>query len=225
MKLNTIFTFIFLLSNVFMLNSVHAQESLYGAYIESIACQPPSPVENFQNEKVIAEVDESFLMQLAWPCAGGILMGVWDSTGELVKGAVDCTLSPIECSQSAQQAFDNAYQFFADITKNVSNAFSAISGLSPTEKAEIICSIIGGIGTDVIIAIFSAGATSAKLSMTITKITQKLTKLAKIKDLLKNIRLSKLVNLSQKLVDKVEDIVTSGYGDEVLDIVKKACPL
>jgi F0F1-type ATP synthase delta subunit len=171
----------------------------------------------------LQKVDESFLMRTAWPCAKGVFKGAWEATGGLVASAGRCVLSPFECARSAKKAVKNAYIFFSEFTANVSKAFAAFDDMPGEAKAEIICSIIGGIGTDVLLAILTAGAASGKIAITLSKLTSKLSRLAEIGRMAVNIPIGKLAKLSEKYLDKVKQLLSRGYEDDVARLIKDTC--
>lgn len=173
----------------------------------------------------LAAISTTALMQYSWPCAKGVIQGAWAATGGLVVDTGKCVWSPIKCARKAKAAMANAYSFFKNITSKVKSAFKAIDDMPAQAKAEVICGIIGGVGADVLLAILTAGAGSGKLALTLSKVGIKLNKLAQIGKMAVKIPLGKLSKLSQKYLDKVSDLVKSGFGDEVAELAMKACKI
>lgn len=165
-----------------------------------------------QTTRTAETLSSSTLLAGALDCGWGVLKGAWDATGGLVAGAANCIWSPIECAQSARTAFNNAKHFITNIVQESKAVIDGISGLPDSEKINLICSIIGSIGTDVLIAILTAGAASGKLAITISNIVLKVTKIAGIFRRVGYLPAKLLGKMSRAALNKVDELVEMGFG-------------
>ncbi|PIP89894.1 MAG: hypothetical protein COW01_14585 [Bdellovibrionales bacterium CG12_big_fil_rev_8_21_14_0_65_38_15] len=165
-----------------------------------------------QTSRSADTLSSSTLLAGALDCGWGVLKGAWDATGGLVAGAANCIWSPIECAQSARTAFNNAKHFITNIVQESKAVINGIRGLPASEKVNLICSIIGSIGADVLIAILTAGAASGKLGITIANIVLKVTKIAGIFRRVAYLPAKLLGKMSKVALGKVDELVQMGFG-------------
>ncbi len=154
----------------------------------------------------------STILSGALDCGWAVLQGAWDTTGGLIAGAANCIWSPIECAQSARTAFNNAKNFITNIVEESRAVIDGISGLPANEKVNLICSIIGSIGTDVLLAILTAGAASGKLGITLAGIAFRLTQIASIFRRVTYLSAKLLGKMSKAALTKVDELVDLGFG-------------
>lgn len=163
------------------------------------------------------------LLQGTWSCTRNFFMGVWDSTGGLISGGINCVTSPIDCASSAADALSNVWTFMSNLVDSVNQMSAAISNLSFQQKIDLICDLVGAIGADVAIAILTAGSGTGKLAVTISKITAKI---SSISTTLRFISVShrRLARLSSELLTKVQTFAELGYGRFIRRSIQ-ACPI
>lgn len=201
---------IFLTLFVFSAKSTWAnQESSLTADLLHCSARIETPLR--AQSQVLGQISQTVLMEYAWPCAKGVLQGVWDASGGLVASAASCVWSPIQCARKARTAMKNAYEFFSNITQQVSQAMAALSSLPADAMAEVVCAIIGGIGTDVLLAVLTGGALSGKLAISMAKIALKLRQLAVLAKKVVKIPLRLLATLKPNELKRIERLVALGY--------------
>jgi hypothetical protein len=163
------------------------------------------------------------LLEGTWSCTRNFFMGVWDSTGGLISSGISCVTSPLDCASSAVDALANVWTFMSNLVDSVNQMSAAISNLSFQQKVDLICDLVGAIGTDVAIAILTVGSASGKLALTISKITAKISSISKT---LRFISVShrRLARLSSKLLDRVQTFAELGYGRFIKRGIQ-ACPI
>ena len=221
-------------------NKIMAKVSFYlGVFILSVflplgndaysfdytACPPPpaTSLSISQTSSFAQNSSSGTMFSGAWSCTKNFFMGVWDATGGLVTGAWDCFTSPIDCASSGVSAVRNAWGFMNDLTNNLTRMGAAISNLSPQQKIDLICDLVGAISADVAIAILTAGSASAKLALTISKISLKLIKISKILSFI-SVSHRRLARLSTMALRQAESLAEKGYG-RFFRRSLEACPL
>tara|TARA_R110000868_G_scaffold411568_1_gene705399 strand:+ start:12394 stop:13041 length:648 start_codon:yes stop_codon:yes gene_type:complete len=165
-----------------------------------------------QTTATVDGISSSVILQGAMDCGWGVLKGAWDATGGLVSSAASCIWSPIECAQSARGAFDNAKRFITNIVEETKSVMSGISALPASEKVNLICSIIGSIGADIIIAVLTGGLAAGKLGLTMARIVHKVTQVAGIFRKVAYLPAKLLGKMSRAALTKVDEMVELGFG-------------
>lgn len=196
--------------------------SQQSAHAQAIFCRGPmtgSPVP--ASVSSWATIGDSAFMSAAWACVVGIFKGAWEATGGVVVGVGECVWSPIECAEGAKKAFNNAYNFFQDVTKSFNKVFDTISNMSTQDKADLICSIIGGVGIDVLIAVLTVGAGSAKVAATLGKLGVKIAILAELLKRFTGLPMRILGKLSDATIDKIKLLMNLGYKDDIVRSMAK----
>lgn len=177
-----------------------------------------------QNQSVVVAINQSDLLNAAWSCTKNFFMGVWDATGGTVADAWNCVASPIDCGNAAITGLKNAWNFVKDLSENMKKMYESIAGLTTQQKVDLLCEMIGSIGTSVAIGILTAGAASAVAVKVIAGISLKMMKLGKILRVIRGVTPRKLARLPDEVLEKAEDLTTAGYGRVVREAVE-ACPL
>lgn len=216
-------SFLFLVGTIIIPTPAHARQLGAADAISGHAPCRVSGSDDLASLRTMGRVTQSAILEAAWPCAKGILMGAWEATGGLVVSAAKCVWSPIKCARKAKTALKNAYDFFSNIGAKVSQAFSALSQMSAADKASIICSIIGGIAGPVLLTILTGGAASGSLGLTLARITTKLTKLASMGRRFASIPISKIAHLSQGHLNKLNNLLRNGKERLVQRLIKQGC--
>ncbi len=115
-------------------------------------------------------------VRAAWACFQGQLKGIWDATGgtvvSMVEGAYQLVTRPVESWSSMKTAFSHFVDFIKTFQQSMAQVGRAIATLPLEDQAELLCSFLASIGTDVAIAVLTVGAGSplvAKELMTFTK--------------------------------------------------------
>lgn len=89
-------------------------------------------------------------------------------------------------------------QRFGEIGAFFSNAYDSIAGMPLNSKVDILCNLVGAIGTDLLITAVTAGAAGAKLGLTVSRLLFKLKKVAKL--------IGKGLSLPFKTISKLEEL-------------------
>lgn len=166
-------------------------------------------------------IGSSTFIQVSWSCASGVFQGVWDSTGGMVVDAATCVWSPIECAEKAKTAFKNAYTFFSNVADSFSKVFNAIDSMSLEDKASLLCNLLGSVGTDVLIAILTAGGGSPKVAATIAKLSVKIPKIAALARKFVGIPIKVLGKLPESALEKFKLLMAIGQKENLLGAIAK----
>ena len=173
---------------------------------------------------IVDRVGQRQIMNAAWSCTKNFFMGVWDSTGGAVGDAWDCVTSPIDCANSAATGVRNAWNFLQNLSSNLNQMWSNLQSLSAQQKVDIICELVGSLGSSVAIGILTAGAASPLVARTIAMLGAKVMKIANILRRIGGITPRKLARLSDSVLQKAEEMADLGYQRMVKNAVE-ACPL
>jgi hypothetical protein len=119
-----------------------------------------------------------------YSCASGILQGVWASTGGLVKsigqGLWTLVTDPGKFWDDAVNQFRQMKDFIVNIDKRIGQIVGSIKSMPNDVRAELLCSFLGSIGTDIIIAALTAGAASGKVMISLAQYAKRLMKVEKL---------------------------------------------
>jgi hypothetical protein len=175
----------------------------------------PESTENEMNQ--ISQVEFSALIKDCFMTAAG---ASYDS----VKDVVQCIGSPIDCAESAVEGIAGIYDALSNISEELRKIWGIISTLSPDQARDMLCTVIGAIAPDIVVAVLTSGAGSGKLGFTISKLTLKIKKMV---DVLKNTLLLpvKLVaELSDEVLDSISKVLKSSKKkDFELDLRRTGC--
>jgi hypothetical protein len=143
--------------------------------------------------------------KIASSCFMGILEGIWASTGGLVSSAWEGLKSlasdPKKFWDNKVEQFNKLKGFLMDFEANMQKMFASFKKLPDETKAQMLCSFIGSIGTDIIIATLTAGAGSAKLALSLKNY---IARFAKIEGLMSKLsKLGRLGEMPAKFFEKV----------------------
>ncbi len=178
---------------------------------------------------------DSEYFQIASSCLMGVLEGVWDSTGGMLESAWSGLKSlandPKKFWDDKVASFNKMKEFLMDFEVNMQRSFASFKKLPDETKAQMLCSFIGSIGTDVLITVLTAGAGSAKLALSVKNYLSKILKieglLAKLNKLgkLKQIPAKFFDNLSsgkiaQKRLNAIESLTKHQYDDLAMQLVR-----
>jgi len=156
------------------------------------------------------DVSKNAILSAAKDCLLSVLDGVWNATGGLAESAWDCITSPIDCAESGIESIKGAYHFITNLSSELNKMWTSLKEIPGDELADFICGIVGELGTDVLLGILTAGAGSAKLALTISKVTMKIAKIAKILGKLSGVSLKVLREVSDSVLDQLQKIVNKG---------------
>jgi hypothetical protein len=163
------------------------------------------------------------VVQQIWPCIVGVLQGAWDATGGLVSSAANCVLHPIQCANQAADAFRNGYQFLTNIVTELQKVGSALSHLKTDELIQLVCAVVGEIGTDILMAVLTVGAASGKLGLTVAKIVTKILKIAEVVKKFAGIPVRVLGKLTDDVLDKLEHLVGTNQNFRLRNYLDESC--
>lgn len=173
--------------------------------------------------------------QIASSCLTGILEGIWDSTGGLVEsawsGLKSLASDPKKFWDDKVGQFYKLKSFLMDFEVNMQKMFASFKKLPDETKAQMLCSFVGSIGTDVIITVLTAGAGSAKLALSLKNyvakfvkiegLMSKLNKLGRLGELPATFfeKLSKGL-ISEKRLSSIQGLSHHEFDDLALKLVK-----
>ncbi len=119
-----------------------------------------------------------------YSCASGILQGVWASTGGLIqsigKGLWTLVTDPGKFWDDAVSQFKQMKDFIVNIDTRITQIVGSIQAMPNEVRAELLCSFLGSIGTDIIIAALTAGAASGKVMISLAQYAKRLMKVEKL---------------------------------------------
>lgn len=164
-----------------------------------------------------AHANESSFTDGVLGCLSGLLEGVWSATGGLlIDGGEflwDLVTSPIDTAKKTYAQFQNMVDAVANMGETLSNFGSFFSSLDGEAKAHLICSFLGAIGTDVLIAVLTLGGGTPKLVHSLT------TYLSRFSKLTRTLRLAKLAGKFKQFFPKqfLNKLAKGKIADKVLD--------
>lgn len=143
--------------------------------------------------------------EIASSCLMGILEGMWESTGGMLEsawsGLKSLVKDPKKFWDDKVEQFQKLKDFLMDFEVNMQKMFASFKKLPDETKAQMLCSFVGSIGTDIIITALTAGAGASKLGLSIKNYVGKL---VKIEGLLSKLnRLGKLKEIPAKFFDRL----------------------
>jgi hypothetical protein len=160
------------------------------------------------------------IISAAKDCLLNILNGVWDATAGLAETAWDCLWAPIDCAESGIKAVKNAYHFISNLSEELNKVWSSLKNMTGPQIAELVCGLVGEIGTDVLLAILTGGAASGKLGLTVAKVVLKMQKLGKILGHVVGLPLKILREVSDEVLDNLNLILKRGDKDALVRQLK-----
>jgi hypothetical protein len=165
----------------------------------------------------------------------GVLEGVWESTGGLVesswKGLSDLASDPRKFWDDKVEQFKRLKTFLMDFEVNMQKMFASFKNLPDESKAQMLCSFVGSIGTDVLIAVFTAGAGAAKIAASIKTYVNKLIKIESLLNKLTKMgRMSELPAtffeklskglISEKRLTSIQSLSKHDFDDLAMQLVR-----
>ena len=143
--------------------------------------------------------------EIASSCLMGILEGMWESTGGMLEsawsGLKSLVKDPKKFWDDKVEQFQKLKDFLMDFEVNMQKMFASFKKLPDETKAQMLCSFVGSIGTDIIITALTAGAGASKLGLSIKNYVGKLVKIEGL--LAKLSKLGKLKELPIKFFEKL----------------------
>jgi len=166
-------------------------------------------------------------------CLSGVMQGVWDATGGLISDAAsfayDLVTSPIETAKKTYDQFQNMLSMIANIDKTWESFQKMFSQLPSQAKTHMICSFIGSLGADALIAILTLGAGAPKLLVSFTNYLKRFSKLEKMLSLIKYENFASVFPKSflskmakGQVADKVLDRIELFAKHDMKDLAKSA---
>jgi hypothetical protein len=163
--------------------------------------------------KPLNQISKFEILKAVKDCLLNVLNGIWDSTVGVAKSAMDCIWSPIDCVESAVDGVKNAYQFISNLSSELSKIWGSLKNMTGQQMTELLCGLVGEIGTDVLIAILTAGAASGKLGITIARVMLKIQKISRLLGHFVGMPLKLLRELADESMDALEAIIRRGDKD------------
>jgi hypothetical protein len=173
--------------------------------------------------------------QIASSCITGILEGIWESTGGLVSsawsGLKSLVSNPKKFWDDKVEQFNKLKSFLMDFEVNMQKMFATFKKLPDETKAQMLCSFVGSIGTDVIITVLTAGAGGAKLALSMKNYLSKFVKIEGLMSKLSMLgRLSELPAkfferlskglISEKRLTAIQSLTHNEYDDLAMQLVR-----
>lgn len=173
--------------------------------------------------------------QIASSCLMGVLEGIWDSTGGMVvsawSGLKKLASDPKGFWGEKVGQFNKIKSFLADFQVNMQKMFTSFMNLPDTAKAQMLCSFVSSIGTDVLIGVLVGGANFAKVAESVKSFV---TKLMKVETLVARLnRLGRLAELpasfftklskgliSEKRLSAIEIFAKNDYDNLAMQLVR-----
>ena len=123
------------------------------------------------------------LVDGAMDCLMGVLEGIWQSTGGLVQdigeGLWSLATDPMGFWNSMEEKWKNLKSFLSNFQTEMNKILNSLSKLPTQMKVELICSFIGSIGTDALIAAVTGGAGAAKVMLELKSYLSRVMRLEK----------------------------------------------
>jgi hypothetical protein len=163
--------------------------------------------------KPLNQISKFEILKAAKDCLLGVLNGVWEATVGVAKSAMDCIWNPIDCMESAVDGVKNAYLFISNLSSELSKIWGSLKNMTGQQVMELLCGLVGEIGTDVLIAILTAGAASGKLGITVAKVMLKIQKISRLLGHFVGMPLKLLRELADSSMDALEAIIKRGDKD------------
>jgi hypothetical protein len=210
----------------FIIPKAHAMESCEMNSLEASMGSSLSGVSGFFS---------SGYFEIASSCLMGILEGMWESTGGMLEsawsGLKHLVRDPKGFWDEKVESFKKLKDFLMDFEVNMQKMFASFKKLPDETKAQMLCSFVGSIGTDIIITALTAGAGAAKLGVSIKNyvgklvkiegLLSKLNKLGKLKEIPAKFfdRLSKGL-VSEKRLSSIQSLTHNQFDDLAMQLVR-----
>jgi F0F1-type ATP synthase delta subunit len=128
----------------------------------------------------------------------------------------DLVTSPIETAKKTYAQFENMVDAIANMGETLRNFGNFFSSLDGEAKAHLICSFLGALGTDVLLAVLTFGGSTPKLVHSLTMYLSRFSKLTKT---------LRLANLSKKFnrffpKEFLSKLAKGKVADKVLDRIE-----
>lgn len=168
------------------------------------------------------QVSRMAIFNLIKDCALTAANAAWES----VKSVGSCIMHPIDCAESAVDGIKNAYHFITNIAEEMRKIWGTISNLTPQQMGEMLCTVIGSIAPDIIVAILTAGAASGKLGITIAKIMLKIKKMVAVLRETIALPIKMLAKLGEEALENIAKAMRSKFkGEFELEIRRMGCAI
>jgi len=145
--------------------------------------------------------------------AGAVAVGV---AGATIYGAGSCVMSPLKCAQTVKTAMGNFGTFMTNIVSETRKAFQNISA---TDLVNLACSIVTGLGVNVLMTFLTGGAGAAGMAAFLASLASKMRFLAPLSELFGKFGVNKLLALPSDLLEKLGEMMRLGKVKEVEDIL------
>lgn len=101
-------------------------------------------------------------------------------TGSDFAAAGNCFWHPIDCMESIRDGVQNAYNFVTNFADRMNEMWNNLTHLSAQQVGELLCSVLGSLAPDLLVAILTGGAAAGRLGPTIARLLLKVRKVAAI---------------------------------------------
>lgn len=107
----------------------------------------------------------------------------WQSirqTGSDLASAANCFWHPIDCMESIREGVQNAYNFVTNFASRMNEMWNNLTHMSAQQVGELLCSVLGSLAPDLLVAILTGGAASGRLGPTLARLMLKVRKVAEM---------------------------------------------
>ncbi len=101
-------------------------------------------------------------------------------TANSFASAGNCFFHPIDCMESIREGVTNAYNFVSNFADRMNEMWNNLTHLSAQQVGELLCSVLGSLAPDLLVAIITGGAAAGRLGPTIARLMLKVRKVAAI---------------------------------------------
>jgi hypothetical protein len=137
----------------------------------------------------------------------------WQSirqTGSDLASAANCFWHPIDCMESIREGVQNAYNFVTNFASRMNEMWNNLTHMSAQQVGELLCSVLGSLAPDLLVAILTGGAASGRLGPTLARLMLKVRKIAAIVKAGVSLPVRMLVSLGDEALEKLKKIYRNG---------------
>lgn len=137
----------------------------------------------------------------------------WQSvrqTGSDLASAASCFWNPIDCMESIRDGVRNAYNFVQNFASNMNEMWNNLTHMSAQQVGELLCSVLGSLAPDLMVAIITGGAAAGRLGPTIARLMLKVRKVAAIIKAGVTLPVRMLVTLGDQALENLKKIYRNG---------------
>lgn len=104
----------------------------------------------------------------------------------------------------------NAYNFVTNFASRMNEMWNNLTHMSAQQVGELLCSVLGSLAPDLLVAILTGGAASGRLGPTLARLMLKVRKIAAIVKAGVSLPVRMLVSLGDEALEKLKKIYRNG---------------